>query len=146
MTRKTKRAYVAILKFIEEHVCNLDPVSFMCDFEDALRSALREVYCISDVRGCVFHFVQACRRNAKKIAGFFAGVNADSAQCDVFEKLLSLPLLPADKIVEAFEALKVEAAGFGDAFQKYVAYMEKTWIKRRVSKSSNIIFSDEIFF
>lgn len=127
MTRRTKEAYVAVLRFIEAEVGGLKPASFMSDFEPALRSAIRTVY-HCQTRGCYFHFTQAVRKNASQTTGFFDAVNNDTVMSRVYHKLLALPLLPKEQIVEGYDHCKEAASAFGDVFTSFLSYFYRQWI------------------
>lgn len=136
LTRKTKRAYLAFLAFIERNVCELNPTSVMTDFETALRNALRETYPGINVQGCYFHYTQAIRRQASQIPNMFLALNREPERSQVFHKFLVLPLLPKELIAEGFEILKREAAQFGTTFVEFVEYFNRQWML----KVRNIIF------
>lgn len=129
MTLRDKDAYVELMRWVQANVCDLDPVSFMTDYEGALRNALKEVYPLCEVRGCFFHISQAVRRKASKLAGFLAELHANKKADHIFRQFLALPLLPKERIVEGFELLVRKSAVHGELFKKFVAYYERWWIK-----------------
>lgn len=132
MTRQTEVAYIALFKFIEEHVCKLEPESFMADFEKSLRNAIKKVYGNVTRRGCYFHLTQAVRKNAKKIPGLFNAMYADKAKDRIYTKLLVLPLLPPAKIREGFKLVEADAAPFGKEFEALLKYFSKQWMNHPV--------------
>lgn len=44
MTKKTKKAYLAVFKYIEDKLFKLKPAQFMTDYEDGMRSAIRKYW------------------------------------------------------------------------------------------------------
>lgn len=130
MTRKTKRAYAALFRFIEAEICELKPGTFMSDFETALRNALREEYSGVQLKGCYFHYTQALRRQSSKIGGMFLTMNRDPAMSRTYHKFLMLPLLPKSRIPEAFEFVRHEAQQFGGIFTEFVEYVERQWMQK----------------
>lgn len=129
MTRKTTKAYVALFRFIEANVCQLNPDKFMSDYEKALRRALKRVYRGVVVSGCWFHYCQALRRKSRSIADFLKKIKANDVAADIFKKYLALPLVPRESIVEAHRIIKSEAAAFGDTFAVFEAYFDLEWMR-----------------
>lgn len=71
MSRKTKKAYKSVFKFIDKKIIKMsNVVSFTTDYELAMRNALRELF--PNVRrfACYFHFCQAVKRRAWQTPGF----------------------------------------------------------------------------
>lgn len=127
MTKRTKEAYVAMLRFVEENIGRLNPISFMSDFETALRNAVRLVYKCR-TQGCYFHYTQAVRKNASQIPRFFTTINQNSAMSQVYHKFLALPLLPKERVMEGYDCCTLAAAEFGDTFTRFVQYFHRQWI------------------
>lgn len=128
MTRKTKKAYIALFEYIENNICHLNPSSFMTDFESGMRNAIRHVYPTCKLRGCYFHYTQAIRKKGRKIRGFFDTIIKDKTMNRLFHKFLVLPLLPQDKIKFAFGRLESAAKSFGSTFDEFVKYFKMQWI------------------
>lgn len=131
MTSKKQIAYVALFRYIEKNICQLDPLSFMTDYETSSRNALRVVYPAVDLKGCYFHFTQAVQRkgaNLQKSEQFFKKINETGDMNRLFHKFLALPLLPHTNIIEAFNNLKCVAATYGSTFTNFIKYFEQQWI------------------
>lgn len=108
MTRKTKRAYIDV-GYID--VGYIDPVSVMSDYESGMRNAIKCVYYPKvQLRACYFHFKQALRKNTSQIPGFFNPINNCEKKNKMYHKMMSLPLLPNERILEAFAILKSESS------------------------------------
>lgn len=128
MTRKTQASYVHLFKCIEDEIVQLNPVSFMTDFETAMRNGLAIVYPTAKLFGCWFHF----KRHGAQIQGFMAQVRDDPDKAKIYFHLLSLPLLPSHLIKDTFYAICVEAnMKFGPKeFKVFFKYYEAQWIKK----------------
>lgn len=130
MTRKTQAIYTHLFQTIEKDVVQLRPESFMTDFEIAMRNGLRIVYPTAQLFSCWFHFCQAVKRHASQINGIMAAVHDSPEKAKIYYHLLCLPLLPADKIIAAFNEIKLEAkVKFGSTFDEFVEYYEYQWIQ-----------------
>lgn len=122
---------IHLFKYIEENVCRLQPTSFMSDFEDALRNALRSVYPGVESKGCWFHFTQALRRKCKSIPGMWVAVQTSEDGANILlKKFRALALVPADQMWEAFQMLRIEAHQFGQLFDAFVNYFEQQWMSK----------------
>lgn len=130
MTRRTKQTYIHLMRYIEEHVCELNPDSFMTDYESGLRSALRLVYPHSNVRGCLFHYTQAIRKKSKSIPDFFKNLHRNAELESLYNQFLVLPLLPPEKVLTGFNGLKLEAQQNEAVFRIFLEYYERQWIQK----------------
>uniref|UniRef100_A0A1I8IC46 MULE domain-containing protein n=1 Tax=Macrostomum lignano TaxID=282301 RepID=A0A1I8IC46_9PLAT len=70
MSGRKKRDYKAILREIRRLVPNMDPTSFVLDFEHSVWKAIRRVFPNANVRGCNFHWTQAVWRKVQNIGDF----------------------------------------------------------------------------
>lgn len=128
MTRRTKAAYISLFEYIESNICELNPESFMTDYESGMRKAIRHVYPACVIRGCYFHYTQAIRKRSRKISGFFTQIVVDKDMHRLFHKFLVLPLLPQDEICNAFGQLECAAKSYGSVFDEFVKYFKMQWI------------------
>lgn len=104
MQDKKKSSYTAIFKFIrDEYKFNITDA--MVDFELGLKNALLETYPDAKLRGCWFHFAQALVRQLHKMP---SKIRYRPDIKDQIRKLIALPLLPDDKIKEAYHLIKNE--------------------------------------
>lgn len=124
MSKRTQKAYVALLRYIEDNICQLEPVAFMTDYETSLRSAIWTVYPGCEPNGCYFHFTQAVRKNARKFPLLFETLNGNPEMHRLYHKMLALPLLPHELILGAFAKLKKGAKTFGKIFLPFLTYFE----------------------
>lgn len=130
MTRKTEDCYRHIFEYIEENVFSLRCKSFMTDFEFPTRNALRTIYPNSEFYTCWFHLTQAAKKNMSKLRALSKLIRRNEEARIIYKKLLALPLLPADLIVEAFHKLKTLALSKFKEFKTYLAYFERQWLQR----------------
>lgn len=119
-----------MFQYIENNVFQLNPKSFMTDFETGLRSALRHVYPDSEVKGCHFHYCQAIRKNASKMPNFFSSLYLNDTANVIYHKMLALPLLRLNDILPAYQKLKEEclSENLKNIFESFLIYYERQWI------------------
>ncbi|EFX72005.1 hypothetical protein DAPPUDRAFT_326561 [Daphnia pulex] len=116
MSHKRKKDYKAVfgklIEIIEDPISGYPKVEeIMSDFEAAVWVTLKELLPQSKMKGCGFHLNQAMFKNMKKI-GLGPIYNKDDATRTVCRQLMSLNLLPAEKISKQFYVI-VEENGNG---------------------------------
>lgn len=131
MNRKTTAAYTAVFQFIEANICKLNPISFMTDYECAMRNGLRAVYPDAELHACWFHYTQAVRRKASKMPNFFKEVAKDDYLNRTYHKFLALPLLPQHEIMNAYNMLKmaIQCRSSTNIFEEFLQYFSKQWLE-----------------
>lgn len=131
MSRKTKRAYAHVFKYIRDNLIELEGASIMSDFEIAMRRALKEVFPNTKLISCWFHFTQAAKKRAMQTPQLIPYLLQSEEARAIYYKLLSLPLLPAHSILDEFKKLKIIAlANHRKYFADFINYYEKQWIKK----------------
>ena len=91
------------------------------DFEPALWRSVRHVVGEAvDHKGCVFHWTQAVWRKVQDV-GLASAYRERDAVHRYVRRLMSLPFLPADDIVPAFEQIKQRAQS--SRLLKLVSYL-----------------------
>lgn len=130
MTRKTEECYRHIFKYIDKYIISLQCKSFMSDFELPMRNALKSVYPNAEYNTCWFHLTQAAKKNMSKLSTLSKLIRRDEEARTIYKKLLALPLLPADLIVDAFHKLKTLALSKFKQFKTFLAYFERQWLQR----------------
>lgn len=146
MSRRTEVAYSHLFRYIHNNICSLEGISFITDYEIAMRTAIRHLYPNSKFLACWFHFCQAAQRRVSKLPGLAKLIKKDEKARKIYKKFLALPLLPADEIVAAFERIKTEAlTQFGKLFHPFLKYFEKQWIKK-VNCAFFVNFSNDFIF
>lgn len=149
MSHKSTEAYVAAFKFIEENVFPLEAESFMTDYESNMRKAIRQVYPNALLNGCWFHFCQAVRRKARSFRiKLMEQINKSEEAMQTYLKLLCLPLLPSNKIMEGYKILVAEAMANKcfTLIEPLFAYFKNFWLKPVSSFFNLIDFIFKSFF
>lgn len=102
------------------------------DFEEAIRSALREVWLGIDLIGCNFHFCQAIRRYARSIPALSNMLEGGLLHHKIMMMFMRISLLPLEEVENAFAEMLnfVGTNGLTDDFQPFTEYFERTWIRR----------------
>lgn len=134
MDRKTRKSYEGVFNFINTKIFDLSGTKrFYTDYEAALRKALKKKYPRAKHSACHFHFAQAVRRYANKIAGFmdFLRKEENMEARKIYYKLIYLPLLKADQIEPAFHELRRKAESIDrNIFQLFLKYYYRQWIRK----------------
>lgn len=120
-----------MLQFIEDNLLKLQPHLFMTDWEEAQRKALKRIFPTVDVRGCWFHYTRAFIRRRQKLGITFNRLlkNNENALM-VYKSLQQIPLLPPERIIDGYNAIKqkAEADGLIHSFKDMFEYFEKVWL------------------
>lgn len=129
MSNKCTEAYEAIFNYIENELFAMDPASFMADFEAGIRKAIKKCYPSAKLFGCWYHFSAAVRRRMTK-NGLRKLIKDNPEALAVYLKLLRLPLLPPNCIVEGYNLIVKEARSkkLYSKFQNLFSYFEKFWM------------------
>lgn len=151
MTSRSAKCYEDVFNFIENNILKLDPVELMTDFEAGLRKAIEKIYPHAILRGCWFHLCQALRRNAIRF-GLSALLNEYPEARFILKALMSLPLLPNNRILEGYRLIKkiaVENELMG-SFRHFFNYFESYWLVQVVFfqkfNSFNLLTSENYNF
>jgi hypothetical protein len=91
-----------------------------------------------EVKGCSFHITQAMFKHLKKI-GMGPIYQKDKATRKVCREILSLNLLPAEKIAKRFNVIVEEVRKMRNnvLLKSFCNYIELTWIKNTVWPPQN---------
>lgn len=131
MSRKTEESYLNVFKYIDSNIISLNCKSFMTDYEVAMRNAIKSVSKNAQLYTCWFHFCQACRRYVSGITGFLIALRSNQKLRKIFNKFLSIPLLPPQNIPEAFDIVCAEANKEDPKlFKIFIKYFQKQWLKK----------------
>ena len=144
MSRRRKVDYKKVFKAFVE--LTTDPngnppkvKKIMLDFEAALWTALRDLMNSNEfvevqLKGCLFHFCQAIFKYI-----LFLGLKKeyfkDQGTMVICQHLMSLPLLPVEKIVAQFERIEAECTAATHnvtQLKSLAAYVRATWISGRL--------------
>lgn len=139
MSRKTQAAYLAVFKYIDQHVIQLRGVaSFTTDYEVAMRNALQKLDPQANKFACYFHFCQACNC----FICYFVSLGIFFLLRSIYYRLLCLPLLPAEHIKSCFRKLRREAEEVNwDIFRSFFEYFNRQWIIK--VRSSLLLYTEK---
>lgn len=131
MSNRTETAYRAVFQFMHENIQPLNCEYMVTDYERAMRNALAAVLPGIKLFGCHFHFAQALKRNSKKHLGMLNALKCEADAKKIYRTLLCLPLLPADAIVDVFNATAAEALQqYPNKFNGFLRYIKQQWLTR----------------
>lgn len=123
-----------LFQFINANLFEFRPFSFRTDFERGLRNAIINVFPLTKIRGCWFHYIRAIKRAAtKKIPNFLILLKKNKKILQIYTKFLLLPLFKPSDIVKVFEMIKTESAasdGTNLILKPLITYFEKQWIEK----------------
>lgn len=128
MSNKTTECYAAVFDFIENNIFELKPAEFISDFEYSLRNAINARYPNSILRGCWYHYCSAIRKKCLQL-GMFSLIKCNSNAKATQQKLMSLPLLPAERFDEGYSHIKRFAIEhrLANQFKHLFVYFENYW-------------------
>lgn len=132
MTNKTNEAYHDVFKFIEQKSFKLEPSLCMTDYEDGMRSAIKKMWPNCDVRGCKFHYKQAIIRRCKTDRILKELLEKSPLARKIKRMLMSIPLLPAERILEGFQIIKdlAKEKKMSLKFADLFSYFENYWLRK----------------
>lgn len=134
MERKTQKAYEEVFQYINEHIFELNKAqSFTSDYEIAMRNALRKLYPQAKLISCYFHYCQAVKRRASQLPDVMALIGQNELAKSIYKRVLCLPLLPPQFILEAFKDLCAETSKLGNEkskFRPFLQYINDQWMKK----------------
>jgi len=128
MTNKNQKLYEEVFGAIKVVAPHFNPSSIMTDYEGALRNSLAAAFATSNLSGCWFHYTQAIYRKVQQL-GLSEAISEESANF-VIKKIMSLPLLPANKIMEGFEEIMMQADSTGVDFFPLFGYINRFWMRQ----------------
>ena len=98
-------------------------------FEAAIWRTTRDVFGNITHRGCVFHWTQGIRRHMQEpgLAPVYVGQDAVLRYC---RRIMALPFLPQDRIVDEFE--RIEARANSASMIQLTSYVRKPWTNKTV--------------
>lgn len=129
MTDKKTKTYQKVFKYIEDNVFKLQPAQFMADFETGLRKAITSYFPDAPLYGCWYHYSASIRRRLMTL-NMHRVITDDPAGLMIYRMMLSLPLLPRERILDGFDFVKNESRknGLFKAFKEFFKYFNEFWI------------------
>lgn len=136
MSNKTAECYKAVFKFIEDNVFKLEPESFITDFENGLRAAIRYQYPTTILRGCWYHYCCSLSRHIKRMGNINAIINSKPEAALIKGQLMNFPLLPKNKFSEGYRYIKQQVCdcNLQEELKDLLIYFENTWIRQVKNK------------
>lgn len=138
MSGRSKQNYIDLLVHVRDAVLSSDgkirkPKRAMADFEKGMRSALTEVFIDIELDGCNFHLLQAMHRKAASLNGLSTKLNGKTLHHLILVMFMRLSLLPIDRLMAGFDALKeyIESKPqIASDYEEFMLYFHRTWIIR----------------
>ncbi|XP_046453634.1 uncharacterized protein LOC124201186 [Daphnia pulex] len=134
MSRRTAKDYKKVFKEVRKIAGPESEIKeFVSDYERAIWRGVEDVFPKASMFGCAFHWTQAVFRRLKKI-GLVNLYNQKGEVYILLKKLLSLHLLPFEKIPKMFADLKSQSLSLdvnltqANLLKKFFDYVEKQWI------------------
>ncbi|XP_074101376.1 uncharacterized protein LOC141528968 [Cotesia typhae] len=110
----------------------------MCDYEQAMRNAVKGILPKAKLQGCFFHRVQALQKYAQEI-GFWKKIKDDEEARKHFRLLMAVATLPAERMHEGFETVKRKLPQkYAAVFEPMFQYYEKNWLVKRDSQKMSV--------
>ncbi|XP_052128117.1 uncharacterized protein LOC127750458 [Frankliniella occidentalis] len=131
MMSRSEEAYVELFSYLRVLAPNLRPERIHCDFERATINALRRVFPMADIVGCLWHFGVCIGRHAVKKG--LAPLASENDLIHTFIRCLcGAALLPAPLIANGIEEIwnQVEAAGWSNDLEPLFRYFRREWLPR----------------
>lgn len=122
-----------MFNYINDSIFKFEAQSFMLDYEVALRKSLRTCFPEVVLKGCWFHYCQAIRRNIMiRFKSLMPLIRDNKTLRLCYHKLLALPLLPADAILNVFEKTESEIKSCvgNKSFDTFFEYFKKQWLEK----------------
>jgi hypothetical protein len=135
-TQRTHTRLFTLLKdTIDERDFVLNPETVMLDFEVAARNAITEVFPMSTLLGCFFHFTQCIWRKAQA-CDLAVQYRQDPHTQKLVPRVAVLPLVPAQQVDNVW--LNALADNDDNSIQtsKFKNYVTETWVEGSISAIS----------
>lgn len=140
-TRKTEDFYRRLLNHLVLHAEQINrvfcPQYILSDFEISFTKAARSIFPNSQIKGCLFHFTQAVWRQTVLRGLKQQYSNNDSTIRDIIQKLLALPFVPEQDILDVFDTIVAEVPEDLEDDQPLmdvINYVERTYVRGRPAR------------
>ncbi|CAF4099861.1 unnamed protein product [Adineta steineri] len=121
----------ALVLYAQTNNVILNPTSILIDFEQAAFNAFKKLFPNANILFCHFHFAKNIMKRLKKLQLYNIGLNDELKKDNVkreIANILSLPLLPPNKITAAFFDTVEVLESINRNFKPFLNYVEKTYI------------------
>jgi len=130
MTHKTKDLYSHVFQHLrltaELNGFSLNPTLAMCDFEQALRGGIQNVFPQVKLGGCYFHFVKALYEKVKKL-GLTSKLYKNKAKI-LISYLQIISHCPKENRKKFFQEINTIFAKENTKFSQFLNYFKKNWL------------------
>lgn len=129
MSTKAQILYRNIFQFIKTNLLDLTCGSFIVDYDTAIRNAIRMVYPAINLIGSWYHYHQniKCYESTHSDFSKLIQTNVDAQQ--IFHKILCIPWLPFEHIMNMVESYKRYAFLIDKTiFQQFFDHFESQWM------------------
>ncbi|CAF1279589.1 unnamed protein product [Adineta steineri] len=133
----------ALVLYAQTNNVILNPTSILIDFEQAAFNAFKKIFPHANILFCHFHFAKNIMKRLKKLPLYNIGLNDELKKNNTkreIANILSLPLLPPNKITAAFFDTVEVLESINRNFKPFLNYVEKTYIINAKSTSKKISY------
>lgn len=131
LSNKAENTYFQLFARIKQwftmQQIEFNPSTIMIDYEIAAYNALRRIFPLSNIRGCLFHFAQCIWQKLSEL-GFKTLYN----NCQHFETLVNymvaIALVPPDMMHNAWNIILQEARRTNTDITSLLQYFYRTWL------------------
>lgn len=119
------QSYIAAFEAYQTTFRMIRPAIVMTDYEQAIRSAVRQTWPAADLRGCLFHFAQALYRKAKDLH------LTTTPEMETVQMAMNLPYLPEPFIKHGMDYItSLLSTKNGQLFSEYLV---RQWLNKSIS-------------
>ena len=135
LPNKTQRTYTIFFTLLKDTIAErdfvLNPETVMLDFEVAARNAVTEVFPMSTLLGCFFHFTQCIWKKAQS-CGLAVQYRQDPQTQKLVRRAAVLPLVPAQQVDNVW--LNALADNDDNSIQttKFKDYVTEIWVEGNI--------------
>ena len=131
MSGKNTSDYEAVFKALKDKCGTVKVSTVVADFESATWNAVNNVFQGAvKMKGCNFHLCQAIFKKIKNLK-LYEAYNNEPPTRAFCKKLMSLAMLPANKIEQTFVDLTIQEQ-LSPKLSELADYFEKNWMKHSV--------------
>ncbi len=132
LPNKTNQTYLRLFRLIQNKAIEFNtvfaPKKFLIDFELAAKMAISSLFPHSEIKGCLFHFVQSIIRNLQKLR-LMKLYKTDKDFKTLVKRLASLTFMPIDKVDDAWELIIAQLSiQDGSRIKDFVEYFLHNWM------------------
>ena len=131
MSGKSKEDYKAVLQAAVECAGQTQVAEVVMDFKAAMWHGVKVVFPEIQIRGCVFHWVQAMWRRVQAL-GLQDSYSKDEGTHCIVRMLMALPFIPHEHVLRVFLHVSSSSNSQNSQLASLCTYIHDTWISSRV--------------